>query len=379
VTFDEKIMLKALKLAEKGIGSVEPNPAVGAVLVKDGKIIGKGYHKRFGSPHAEINAIEDCKRKDSNPSGATLYVTFEPCSHHGKTPPCTDAVIQAGISKVFIACLDPSEHAGGAGVELLQKADINVHTGLCENQAKLLNAPFIKFTKTKEPWVIIKWAQTIDGKLAYADQKANRWISNETSRKLAHHLRRRAQAILVGINTILTDDPLLTPRPPKGRKPARVVLDTYLRTPLNSQLVKTAKKFPLYLAVAQKTVEQKAELAEQLRQKGAQVLPIAAHADKLDLKSLLDKLAELRIPQLLVEGGSKVIASFLKANLADEIHVFITPKILGRFGSADLTERLQLLKGSLDLQHVGIESLDGDIHLTAYTQKALNEINVPNG
>jgi diaminohydroxyphosphoribosylaminopyrimidine deaminase/5-amino-6-(5-phosphoribosylamino)uracil reductase len=364
VTFDEKIMLKALKLAEKGIGSVEPNPAVGAVLVKDGKIIGKGYHKRFGSPHAEINAIEDCKRKDSNPSGATLYVTFEPCSHHGKTPPCTDAVIQAGISKVFIACLDPSEHAGGAGVELLQKADINVHTGLCENQAKLLNAPFIKFTKTKEPWVIIKWAQTIDGKLAYADQKANRWISNETSRKLAHHLRRRAQAILVGINTILTDDPLLTPRPPKGRKPARVVLDTYLRTPLNSQLVKTAKKFPLYLAVAQKTVEQKAELAEQLRQKGAQVLPIAAHADKLDLKSLLDKLAELRIPQLLVEGGSKVIASFLKANLADE---------------TDLTERLQLLKGSLDLQHVGIESLDGDIHLTAYTQKALNEINVPNG
>ncbi|MHC4187039.1 MAG: bifunctional diaminohydroxyphosphoribosylaminopyrimidine deaminase/5-amino-6-(5-phosphoribosylamino)uracil reductase RibD [Planctomycetota bacterium] len=370
-------MLKALKLAEKGIGSVEPNPAVGALLVKDGKIIGKGYHKRFGGPHAEINAIEDCKKKGAEPSGSVLYVTLEPCSHHGKTPPCTDAVIKAGISKVFIACLDPSDHAGGAGVELLQKAGINVHTGLCENQARLLNAPFIKFAKTKEPWVIVKWAQTIDSKLAYANQKSNRWISNETSREQAHHLRRRAQAVLVGINTVLTDDPLLTPRPPKGRKPARIVLDTYLRTPLNSQLVKTAKKFPLYLTTTQKTIEQKSNLARQFQQKGAHVLPIAAHADKLDLKSLLEKLVELQITQLLVEGGSKIIASFLKANLADEIHVFIAPKILGRFGNADLAERLQLLKGSIDLHHVSIESLDGDIHLTAYTSKALNEINIP--
>jgi diaminohydroxyphosphoribosylaminopyrimidine deaminase/5-amino-6-(5-phosphoribosylamino)uracil reductase len=376
VTFDEKIMLKALKLAEKGIGSVEPNPAVGALLVKDGKIIGKGYYKKFGCPHAEINAIEDCKRKGSDPSGSVLYVTLEPCSHHGKTPPCTEAVIQAGISKVFIACIDPSEHAGGAGVELLQKAGINVHTGLCEHQARLLNAPFIKFAKTKEPWVIVKWAQTIDGKLAHADQRSNRWISNETSRKQAHHLRRRAQAVLVGINTVLTDDPLLTPRPPRGRKPARIVLDTYLRTPLNSQLIKTAKKFPLYLVTTRKTIEQKAELIEKLRKKGAQVIHIASHGDKLDLKSLLEKLAELNISQLLVEGGSKVIASFLKANLADEIHVFIAPKILGRFGSADLAERLQLLKDPIDLQHVSLEFLDSDIHLTAHTKKALNEINI---
>ncbi|MHC4265495.1 MAG: bifunctional diaminohydroxyphosphoribosylaminopyrimidine deaminase/5-amino-6-(5-phosphoribosylamino)uracil reductase RibD [Planctomycetota bacterium] len=374
MTFDEKIMLKALKLAKKGIGSVEPNPAVGAFLVKGGKVIGKGYHKKFGLAHAEINAIEDCKKKGSDPSGSVLYVILEPCSHHGKTPPCTDTIIKAGISKVFIACIDPSEHANGRGVELLQNAGIEVHTGLCEEQAKLLNAPFIKFAKTKTPWVIVKWAQTIDGKLAYADQKSDRWISNEASRKHAHHLRRRVQAVLVGINTVLVDDPLLTPRPAKGRKPARVVLDTYLRTPLNSQLIKTAKKFPLYLATTQNIIEQKADIASKLCKKGAQLLTIVSHADKLNLKSLLERLAELNISQLLVEGGPKAITSFLKADLADEIHIFIAPKILASSGSVNLTERLGLLKDSLDLQHVGIESLDGDIHLRAYSPKAIREI-----
>ncbi|MHC5062216.1 MAG: bifunctional diaminohydroxyphosphoribosylaminopyrimidine deaminase/5-amino-6-(5-phosphoribosylamino)uracil reductase RibD [Planctomycetota bacterium] len=376
MTSDEKIMFKALKLAEKGIGSVEPNPAVGAVLVKDGKVIGKGYHKKFGGPHAEINAIEDCTKKGSDPSGSALYVTLEPCSHHGKTPPCTDAVIQAGISKVFIACLDPSEHANGRGEQLLKNAGIEIHTGLCQQQAKLLNAPFIKFAKTKTPWVIVKWAQTIDGKLSYADQDSNRWISNEKSRKQAHHLRRRVQAVLVGINTVLIDDPLLTPRPAKGKKPARVVLDTYLRTPLNCQLIKTAKKFPLYLAASQNTIAQKADIVAELKQKGAELLTIASHADKLNLKSLLDKLAELQLSQILIEGGSKVITSFLKDNLADEIHIFIAPKILAAMGNADLTERLELIKDSLDLKHVRIKSLDGDTYLAAYTQKALNEIDL---
>jgi diaminohydroxyphosphoribosylaminopyrimidine deaminase/5-amino-6-(5-phosphoribosylamino)uracil reductase len=375
VTFDEKIMLKALKLAEKGRGSVEPNPAVGAILVKDGKIIGKGYHKEFGGQHAEVNAIEDCKNKGNNAAGSVLYVTLEPCSHHGKTPPCSDAIISAGISKVFMACIDPSEHANGRGVELLQNAGIEVHTGLCENQARFLNAPFIKFTKTKTPWIIVKWAQSIDGKLAYADQSAERWISNEASRKQAHHLRRRVQAVLVGINTVLVDDPLLTPRPAKGRKPARIVLDTYLRTPLNCQLIKTAKKFPLYLATSQNTIEQKGDIASKLCKKGAQLLTTASHADKLNLKSLLDGLGELNISQILVEGGPKVITSFLKADLADEIHIFIAPKILASSGNADLSERLGLLKGSLDLQHVSTESLDGDVHLRAYTHKALKEIN----
>jgi diaminohydroxyphosphoribosylaminopyrimidine deaminase/5-amino-6-(5-phosphoribosylamino)uracil reductase len=238
---NEKFMLKALKLAEKGIGSVEPNPAVGAVVVKDDRIIGKGYHKKFGGPHAEINAIEDCKKKGNNPAGSVLYVTLEPCCHHGKTPPCSDAIIQSDISKVFIACIDPSVHANGRGVELLHDAGIEVHTGLCEEQARFLNAPFIKFAKTKTPWIIVKWAQSVDGKLAYSDQSAERWISNEASRKHAHHLRRRVQAVLVGINTVLVDDPLLTPRPARGRKPARIVLDTYLRTPLNCQLIKTIR------------------------------------------------------------------------------------------------------------------------------------------
>jgi diaminohydroxyphosphoribosylaminopyrimidine deaminase/5-amino-6-(5-phosphoribosylamino)uracil reductase len=373
---NEKFMLSALKLAKKGIGSVEPNPAVGAVLVKDDKIIGKGYHKKFGGPHAEINAIEDCKKNQKKTKGTALYVTFEPCSHHGKTPPCTNAIIRAGIAKVFVAAIDPSEHSKGKGVELLQNAGIEVQIGLCEKQAKFLNAPFIKFTKTKRPWVILKWAQSIDGKLAYADTDAPQWISNEASRNQAHHLRRRVQAVLVGINTVLTDDPLLTPRPAKGRKPARVVLDTYLRTPMNSKLIKTAKKSPLYLVTTQKTMEQKKDLANQLRQKGAQILPIASHADKLNLKSLLDLLAELDICQILVEGGPKVITSFLKANLEDEIHVFIAPKILGESGTAEITQPLTSIKETLDLEYLDIRSLDNDIYLHAFTKKSLKEISI---
>ncbi|MHC4593863.1 MAG: bifunctional diaminohydroxyphosphoribosylaminopyrimidine deaminase/5-amino-6-(5-phosphoribosylamino)uracil reductase RibD, partial [Planctomycetota bacterium] len=190
---DEKLMRSALTLARRGVGLVEPNPAVGAVIVKANQIIGKGWHKKFGGPHAEINALQDCKSLGVNPRGATMYVTLEPCSHQGKTAPCTEAIIAAGLAKVFVATIDPSEHANGTGLEQLRNARIAVQTGLCETEARLLNAPFIKFAATGRCWVILKWAQSIDGKLATTEPRSSGsgWISSEQSRKDVHKLRRR--------------------------------------------------------------------------------------------------------------------------------------------------------------------------------------------
>ena len=239
----EKYMQMALNMAKRGIGSVEPNPAVGAVIIKANQIIGKGWHKKFGEPHAEINALEDCKTLAVNPRGATMYVTLEPCSHKGKTGPCTKALIEAGLAKVFIATKDPSKHANGKGIEQLKEAGIKVQTGICETQAKLLNAPFIKHASTGRCWVTLKWAQTIDGRVAGKNKsETQKWISNKLSRGDAHKLRRRSQAILVGINTILADNPLLTARPSKGRKPLRIVMDSFLKIPSDCRLLKSAKQ-----------------------------------------------------------------------------------------------------------------------------------------
>ncbi len=189
-------MQSALKLAEKGISSVEPNPAVGCIIIKAGQLIGKGYHKKFGGPHAEVNALEDCRTLGMTPEGGTMYVTLEPCCHQGKTGPCTQAIIGAGIARVIAATIDPSEHANGKGMEQLRQAGIEVEVGLCEQEARLLNAPFFKYVTTGKPWVVLKWAQSLDGKLAYADQSAEkRWITNEASRNDAHRLRRRVGAI----------------------------------------------------------------------------------------------------------------------------------------------------------------------------------------
>jgi len=212
---DIKYMGMALKLAQRGIGMVEPNPAVGAIIIKANQIVGRGWHEKFGGPHAEINALQDCKTLGVNPRGATMYVTLEPCSHQGKTGPCTEAIIAAGLAKVFVATIDPSKHANGAGLEQLRNAKIQVHTGLCETEARLLNAPFIKFAATGKCWVILKWAQSIDGKLAKTEPRpsGSGWISGEESRKDVHKLRQRVGGILVGINTVLADDPLLTARP----------------------------------------------------------------------------------------------------------------------------------------------------------------------
>ncbi len=366
---DEKFMLSALKLAEKGIGSVEPNPAVGCVIAKSGQLVGKGYHKKFGGPHAEVHAIEDCGNLSIKPEGATMYVTLEPCCHEGKTGPCVQAIIEAGLARVVVATLDPSPHASGQGVEQLRQAGIEVEVGLCEEQARQLNAPFFKHTITGQSWVILKWAQSLDGKLAYADpgspEGERRWISNELSRKDAHKLRRRAGAIVVGIHTVLADDPMLTPRPSKGKKPIRVVLDSRLRIPLKSRLVRTPKASDVLICTRQAALDANAKHAERLAKRGIEVLACdgVSESETCDLRFVLDELGRRGVQQVLVEGGPHVLASFLKQGLADEVCVYLAPTVLGAEGAVELAEPMAALTRAVGLHRVEIKAFGDDARI----------------
>ena len=299
-------MRSALKLAARGIGSVEPNPAVGCIIVKAGQMVGKGYHKQFGGPHAEVNAIEDCRTLSIKPEGGTMYVTLEPCCHQGKTGPCTEAIIDAKPARVVVATLDPAPHANGKGIEQLKQAGIQVEVGLREQEARELNAPFFKYATTGKCWVVLKWAQSLDGKLAYARQNdQQRWISNELSRKDAHKLRRRVGAVLVGINTVLADDPMLTPRPSKGKKPLRVVLDNTLKIPLKSRLLRTVKTSPVMVCTRQAAANAQSKHAERITKRGAELLAYADHAEASNLHFVLEQLSLRGIQQVLVEGGTE--------------------------------------------------------------------------
>lgn len=371
---DEKFMEMALRLARRGISSVEPNPVVGAIIIKANQIIGRGWHKTFGGPHAEINALEDCRTLGVRPNDATMYVTLEPCSHQGKTGPCTEAIISAGITKVFVAMTDPSEHANGGGIEQLRRAGIEVHTEICEAQAKILNAPFIKFTTTGKCWVILKWAQSIDGKVAWADGiDDRRWISNDQSRRDAHKLRRRAQAILVGINTIIADDPLLTARPNKGKKATRIVMDSFLRIPPDCRLLTSIDESPVIIFTNHKSIKANPYLTEELSNKGIELL---AYPDtgRSNLHFLLAELSNRGIFQLLVEGGPTLLTSFLKENLADEIIVYIAPKILGSQSSVGITGPMAELSQAVGLHNVEIERFGDDVCFHGLTEKAIDEI-----
>jgi diaminohydroxyphosphoribosylaminopyrimidine deaminase/5-amino-6-(5-phosphoribosylamino)uracil reductase len=369
---DEKFMQSALKLAEKGISAVEPNPAVGCVIVKAGQLIGKGYHKKFGGPHAEINAIADCRTLGVTPEGGTMYVTLEPCCHQGKTGPCTEAILNAKIARVVAATIDPSEHANGKGLEQLRRAGIAVEVGLCEQEARQLNAPFFKHVTTGKAWVVLKWAQSLDGKLAYTDQSAEkRWITNEVSRSDAHRLRRRVGAILVGINTILADDPLLTPRPSKGKKPIRVVLDDSLKVPLGCKLLRTIKTSPVLIYTRKAAVEADARLAGRIQKKGAELLAYEGPGELPDLRFLLDELSKRGIQQVLVEGGPHVAASFLREGLVDEMCVYVAPKVLGSGGTASISEPMAVLKQVVGLRHVQIKALGDDVRISGRLENSL--------
>jgi diaminohydroxyphosphoribosylaminopyrimidine deaminase/5-amino-6-(5-phosphoribosylamino)uracil reductase len=347
-------MRLALKLARKGEGSVEPNPMVGAIIVKNGKIIGKGYHKKFGGAHAEINALKNCKK---SPAGATMYVTLEPCCHFGKTPPCVNAIIKAGIKKVVAAVKDPTKKVGGKGFRILKQAGIEVETGGCEKEAEKLNAPFFKFAKTKRPWVIVKWAQSKDGFLARSDKK--RWISNSASRKNVQKIRKRVHAVLVGINTVLDDDPMLTVRPDNGRQPLRVVLDSQLRIPLNSNLIKTANKSPVCIF---------ATVSKKIKAKGVETIKIKKNKDGINLKAVLNELGKRNIQQVLVESGEKVITSFIKQKLADEIIVYTSGERLGKKGRVKSSQLMKKIYNCLKNSYSDKRLFGKNVRLTGFVK-----------
>lgn len=316
------LMARALELAERGRGWVEPNPMVGAIVVRDGRILGEGFHERFGGPHAEPNAIAA-----AGPAcrGATLYVTLEPCTHFGKTPPCVPAIIAAGFARVIAAMVDPDPRNQGRGIEELRKAGIQVELGLLEAEARRLNAPFIKLTTRGLPFVTAKWAMSLDGKTATRTGQS-RWISSAPSRQLVHTMRGQVDAILVGLGTVLADDPELTARPPGPRLATRVVADSQARIPLESRLVRTARQAPLIVAT---TGDAPAERRQSLAAAGAEVLALPAESGRLSLPALMAELGRRQMTNVLLEGGGELCATALAAGLVDKVLAFIAPRIIG--------------------------------------------------
>ncbi len=329
---DAKWMRRALELAELGRGLVEPNPVVGAVIIKNGELVGEGWHEKFGGPHAEIRALEVAGAKAA---GATVYVTLEPCCHTGKTGPCTTALVAAGVARVSAAVLDPNPLVAGRGISELRRHSVAVGVGVCARQASQINAPFFKLMDQKRPWVIAKWAQSIDGTLGdrFGESK---WISCAESRHQVHRLRGRVDAVLVGINTVLADDPLLTARPHHPldirRRAMRCVLDGHCRLPMHSQLVQTAGEYPVLVFHQRQLDAAAAQRREHLMAAGIDCIPVDGETSgnsSLNLAAVLDSLGTRSITNLLVEGGSRVIGDLFAHHLVDEAHVYIAPMIVG--------------------------------------------------
>jgi len=320
-----RFMLRALELARKGQGHVEPNPMVGCVIVGDGEVVGEGWHQRFGGPHAEVEAIQAA---GDRAQGATMYVTLEPCCHQGKTPPCTDAVVAAGVKRVVVAMRDPFPQVAGGGLKRLAAAGIDVELGLHETEAQELNAPYLKLLATGRPWIIAKWAMTLDGKIA-TRAGFSKWITGESSRQFAQQLRGRVDAIMVGRRTAHLDDPLLTARLGReapARVATRIVLDSMASLPSFSQLVRTAAQYPTLIAAGPEAPERE---LRRLASAGCEVLPFAPPSRYERLIQLLDELGRRRMTNVLVEGGANLLGSLFDAREIDEVHAFVAPKLFG--------------------------------------------------
>lgn len=319
---DIEYMKIALDLAKKGRGFVNPNPMVGAVVVKDNEIIGQGYHEKYGHLHAERNAIADCK---VSPMGATIYVTLEPCCHYGKTPPCTDVIIESGIKKVVIGSSDPNLLVAGKGVEILKSNNIEVVENVLKEECDKLNEVFFHYIKTKTPYVVMKYAMTMDGKIATYTGKS-KWITGEESRLNVHKDRHKYSGIMVGVGTVLADDPMLNCRIQNGKNPTRIICDTNLRIPLDSNIVKTSQEIPTIIATSCDH-KQKQEL---YMDKGCKLVQIPKKDNHIDLNILMRYLGEEeKIDSILLEGGGSLNWSALNSHIVNKVQTYISPKIFG--------------------------------------------------
>jgi len=356
---DRQFMQRALQLARQGEGLVEPNPMVGSVIVRNGTVLGEGFHTKFGGPHAEIEAIRSA---GSATVGATCYVTLEPCSHHGKTPPCTDAVLAAGFKRLVVAMRDPHPSVNGRGLQVLRGSGLEITEGVLEAEARHLNAPYLTRLEKSRPWIIAKWAMTLDGRLA-SRTGSSQWISCDASRELVHRLRSRMDAIMIGSQTALRDNPLLTVRLPNvTRQLLRIVFDSQAQTPLSGQLVRTMKEAPVLIVVGSEAPQQR---VAELERAGCEILHVSAPTYRERLLFLFENLVRRGVTNLLIEGGAGLFGGLFDLQLIDEVHTFIAPKLIGGDAAVGVVGGVGLIDmpsgATIDAPEIRI--VDGDVYL----------------
>ncbi len=364
-TADSNYLAQALTLALQGQGLVEPNPLVGCVIVRDGEVVGQGFHGRFGGAHAEIEALHDA---GEDASGGEVYVTLEPCCHHGKTGPCTEALIQAGVAKAVVGCEDPNPEVAGKGIAALRAAGIEVRVEANCEEARRLIAPFSKLITTGRPWVIAKWAMTLDGKIA-SHTGSSQWISGKASRAVVHQLRGRVDAILVGRGTADADDPLLTARPPGPRTATRIVLDSQAMLSPKSKLPQTINVAPLLVAT---TAAAPQGNRQRLEDQGAEILTLSGDTRAEQFASLLDELGRRQMTNLLVEGGGEVFGTLLDLRAIDEVHAFVAPKLVGGSTAPGPVagQGIAEMSAAFELESMQVEILDNDLHVHGYLKQS---------
>jgi len=360
---DRHYMKIALELAARGKGYTSPNPMVGAVVVKAGKIVGKGWHEQVGGPHAEVNAIDDA---GDLAAGSTIYVTLEPCNHQGRTPPCTKKIISAGIKHVVMAMKDPNPDVSGGGGEFLNQNGVTVESGVCEAEARRLNESFIKYISTKRPFVTLKCAATLDGRMATRTGDS-KWVTGELSRKYVHELRHGVDAIMVGNNTVKSDNPSLTTRldDKQGLDPIRIVLDTQLSIPKDSKLLQIPSGSDTLIITGNSKPSAKRDAILQM---GVKIIDAALKDDRIDLDALMDQLGKRGITNLLIEGGAQVAASALQAKIVNKIIFFYAPRILGGDDGVPMCSGAgpELMADSIPVRDITIRQFDNDIMIEGY-------------
>lgn len=349
-------MHRAIELAYKGAGYVSPNPMVGAVIVKNGKIIGEGYHQKYGSNHAEVNALLN---STEDVTGADMYVTLEPCSHYGHTPPCAKTIVESKIKKVYIGSFDPNPKVAGRGIEILKNGGVEVETCVMENECNAINPIFFKYIKTKLPYVVMKSAMTLDGKIsAYTGD--SKWVTNEKSRQLVHQLRHKLKGIMVGINTILTDNPQLNCRIENCVNPIKIIVDSNLKIPLNSNVLKLENNNKCIVATTTNCDKNK---KEQLIRKRIIIIETKPVDNKVDLNELMFKLGEMEIDSILLEGGGSLNFSMLQNKLVDKVMFFIAPKIIGGHKAKTPVEGfgIPIMNDAINIKNIKLKNIGTDI------------------
>jgi diaminohydroxyphosphoribosylaminopyrimidine deaminase/5-amino-6-(5-phosphoribosylamino)uracil reductase len=356
---DERFMKRALRLSERARGQTSPNPLVGAVLVRDGRIVGEGYHRRAGEPHAEVVALD---RAGGLAKGATLYVSLEPCCHFGRTPPCVDRIIERGVSEVVCALTDPDPRVSGRGIEKLREAGIEVRLGVLEEAARNTNEVYLKYITTGLPFVTLKLAQSLDGRIATGSGDS-KWITGEKARRFVHRLRSQVDAVMVGVDTVIRDDPQLNVRWVKGMNPLKIVMDSRLRIPMAAQVFEEERTI---LATTERSSEEKRRVLEE---KGAQVWILPERDSRVDLTEFMRKAGREGITSILIEGGSKVATSALKAGVVDKLMIFIAPKLIGTGTDAVGDLGIARIEEAIGLEDIKLRRIGEDVLYTAMISK----------